>query len=54
MYVCIYIYIYRKGVGVGVARAETDNTIETVVMRVGEGRVCASVRNMGKRVGRNT
>ena len=30
------------------ARTETDSTIETGVMGVGEGSVCASVHNMGK------
>ena len=29
------------------ARTETDSTIETGVMGVGEGSVCASVQNMG-------
>ena len=29
------------------ARTETDSTIETGVMGVGEGSMCASVQNMG-------
>ena len=31
--------------------ADRDSTIETGVMGVGEGSVCASVQNMGRTVG---